>query len=105
MADTEKEKDKAELQEKEEEQIRESGQLLLDENEKKKRIHLMSIIGDDCFFKQTDRVISAWREPLDRGPNSDLRGLFLYCAEWDDGDSSSTHEWHYNRCTTDIRLF
>ena len=46
MADTEKEKDKAELQEKEEEQIRESGQLLLDENEKKKRIHLMSIIGE-----------------------------------------------------------
>ena len=46
MADTEKEKDKAELQEKEEEQIRESGQLLLDENEKNKRIHLMSIIGE-----------------------------------------------------------
>ena len=46
MADTEKEKDKAELQEKEEEQIRESGQLLLDENEKKKRIHLLSIIGE-----------------------------------------------------------
>lgn len=42
----EKEKDKAELQEKEDEQIRESGQLVLDENDKKKKIHLMSIIGE-----------------------------------------------------------
>lgn len=44
--DTEEKKDKAELQEKEEEQIRESGQLLLDENDKKKKIHLLSIIGE-----------------------------------------------------------
>lgn len=42
----EKEKDRAELQEKETEQIRESGQLLLEENDKRKRIHLMSIIGE-----------------------------------------------------------
>ena len=33
MADTEKENSKADLQEKEEEQIKESGQLLLDEND------------------------------------------------------------------------
>ena len=46
MADTEKENSKADLQEKEEEQIKESGQLLLDENDKKKKIHLMSIIGE-----------------------------------------------------------
>lgn len=44
--ETEKKKDEAELKEKEEEQIRESGQLLLDENDKKKKIHLMSIIGE-----------------------------------------------------------
>lgn len=46
IRELEKEKERAELREKEEEQIRESGQLLLDENDKKKKIHLLSIIGE-----------------------------------------------------------
>ena len=42
----EQEKEKNELQEMKDNQIKETGQLVLEENEKQKKIHLLSIIGE-----------------------------------------------------------
>lgn len=42
----EQEKEKTELQEMKDNQIKETGQLVLEENEKQKKIHLLSIIGE-----------------------------------------------------------
>lgn len=46
MENIEEKKKKSEVQESQDNQIRETGQLILDDNEEKRKIHLLSIIGE-----------------------------------------------------------
>ena len=110
----------SEKQEQKNEDIREFGQVALNNNRENNRISLLTIIGEieghDCLPATTkttkyEHVLPKLAEMED---NRDTEGILLllntvggdvYCPVGHHGDSSRAHERNCHRSQADLRLF
>ena len=83
------------------ENIKNNGAVTLDENYHNHRIYLLSVIGEieghECLSSNT--------KTTNRRAACGFYGLFVYCADWDDGYPSGAYERYGHRGAADVRLF
>ena len=94
------------------ETIKETGQMTLEENREKHRIHLLTIIGEveghECLasnlkstkYEHVLPQLAALED--DQSMDGSVGGLFIYCAHCHHDDPSGADEWNDHRCSAKL---